>query len=200
MDIIELAKRLWNAQAYALHRLCESVGEGPFRDMAEALASAVRKGGRILVTGQGESGIAARKFVQNLCAVDVPAVFFHPGDSVRISGGLIQPGDVMVLISKGGATESVLRWMNVAQKRGIPSMCVTQNSASPLALGCDDPECRLLLSQVLKQDAVVPPGQLQPREAERAFDRFKALVPPQGAVTGDTRLRRRAKRLQGRQI
>ena len=66
MDIIELAKRLWNAQAYALHRLCESVGEGPFRDMAEALASAVRKGGRILVTGQGESGIAARKFVQNL--------------------------------------------------------------------------------------------------------------------------------------
>ena len=137
MDIIELAKRLWNAQAYALHRLCESVGEGPFRDMAEALASAVRKGGRILVTGQGESGIAARKFVQNLCAVDVPAVFFHPGDSVRISGGLIQPGDVMVLISKGGATESVLRWMNVAQKRGIPFMCVTQNSASPLALGCD---------------------------------------------------------------
>lgn len=62
------------------------------------------KKGKVIVTGCGTSGAAAKKIVHSLSCVSVPAVYLNPADAVHGSMGIITNQDIVIVISKGGNT------------------------------------------------------------------------------------------------
>lgn len=119
-------------EADALRRVAESLGE-PFVETVRRLEATLVGGGRILVSGMGKSGLAARKFAATLCSTGAPAVFIHPGEAAHGDLGLIAPGDVLVAISRSGDLESLGSVVSAAERLGVPVIAWTAVSGSALA-------------------------------------------------------------------
>ena len=58
--------------------------------------------GKVMITGIGTSGAAARKIAHSLACLEVPAVYLSPGDALHGASGMIHSEDVIIFISKGG--------------------------------------------------------------------------------------------------
>ncbi|MBR5902876.1 MAG: SIS domain-containing protein [Clostridia bacterium] len=104
-----------------------------FAKAVEVLANAER----IAAAGCGHTGIACRHFTHLMCCIERPARFISPAEAVHGGTGYIQKGDVLVLASRGGKTQELLPIMDIARAKGACIITVTENLASPLALGAD---------------------------------------------------------------
>jgi len=93
--------------------------------------------GRILTTGCGTSAAAARKIAHSLCCIERPAAFLNPSDAVHGALGLVQSGDVVVAISKGGGTRELLNLLPACKTKNAYLIAVTENPGSPLAVAAD---------------------------------------------------------------
>jgi arabinose-5-phosphate isomerase len=93
--------------------------------------------GKTVTSGMGKSGFVARKLAATLCATGTPAAFLHPAEAVHGDLGLLEPGDVVVLISKSGSTEELVRLLPRLQQAGVARIGLLGNVESPLAQGCD---------------------------------------------------------------
>jgi D-arabinose 5-phosphate isomerase GutQ len=108
-----------------------------FNAVVKALLDCKSAGGRIIATGRGNSGVVARKIAYSLCCVDIPAFYLAPGEGYHASMGIIQPGDLLLAVSRGGDSADVLELMKMARQKSARIVAVTANPASPMALSCD---------------------------------------------------------------
>lgn len=88
--------------------------------------------GKILVTGVGTSGAAARKVAHSLSCIEFPAGYLHPGDALHGASGTISPGDLLILFSKGGKSEEINKLSEIAGRRGALRLAVTESRDNPL--------------------------------------------------------------------
>ncbi len=107
----------------------------------ERVAEAVRVigdcKGKIIVSGCGTSAMAAKKIAHSLCCIERPALFLSPADAVHGALGLLQPGDVFILISKGGNTSELTQMIPACKtKKGI-LIGVSENPDSVIAKEAD---------------------------------------------------------------
>lgn len=93
--------------------------------------------GKILISGCGTSAQAAKKIAHSLCCIERPASYLNPADAVHGGLGLLQRGDVFILISKGGNTREILNLIPSACKKGASIIGVTENEESELAKKSD---------------------------------------------------------------
>jgi D-arabinose 5-phosphate isomerase GutQ len=100
-----------------------------FARAVDALAAAERIG----ASGCGHTGIACRHFCHLMCCIERPARFISPAEAVHGALGFIQPGDVMLLASRGGRTDELLPIADICRKKGATIIAVTEDPASPLA-------------------------------------------------------------------
>jgi KpsF/GutQ family protein len=129
-----LAIQVWRAEATALAALEHTVEPKAFRRCVEALAECR---GRIMTTGCGTSAAAAKKIAHSLCCIERPAAFLNPSDAVHGGLGLVQPGDVVIAISKGGSTQELLNLLPACKTKQAFVIAVTENPQSPLARVAD---------------------------------------------------------------
>jgi KpsF/GutQ family protein len=126
----ELACRVWQSEAASIAALPSLVDPVAFNRCVEALAACR---GRILTAGCGTSAAAARKIAHSLCCIERPAAFLSPGDAVHGGLGLVQPGDVVIAISKGGNTREILNLLGAVRTKQAFLVAVTENPQSILA-------------------------------------------------------------------
>ena len=94
-----------------------------------ALQACLACKGAILFTGIGKSGFIAQKVCQTLVSTGTKAVFLNPTDALHGDIGIVTREDLVVLVSKSGATdERTARPANLAQAR-------TGSSTGPQMLG-----------------------------------------------------------------
>lgn len=93
--------------------------------------------GKVLVTGCGTSGAAAKKIAHTLCCVNRPAVYISPADAVHGGLGIVAADDIVVLLSKGGATPEITNLVSACKVKGAATIAITENDASMLAKMCD---------------------------------------------------------------
>lgn len=89
--------------------------------------------GRVIVTGVGKSGIIARKIVATMNSTGTPAVFLHPTDAVHGDLGIVRGGDVVICISKSGATAELALLLPMFRRIGVPVVSLVGNLSSRLA-------------------------------------------------------------------
>jgi arabinose-5-phosphate isomerase len=119
-------------EADALNVLAGALDDS-FVETVRTLNEALDRGGRIVVSGMGKSGLAGRKFAATLCSTGAPAVYIHPQEAAHGDLGLIAPGDVLVAISRSGHLESLGPVVAAAERLGVPVVAWTGVAASPLA-------------------------------------------------------------------
>ena len=147
-DYATVAKQVIKLEGKAVTRLAETLDCDSFNDLVASVLKCKAKGGRVIVTGKGNSGMVAHKISYSLCCVDIPAVYLAPGEGVHASTGLIQPGDILIAVSRGGDSEEVVELMKIARQKNARTVAVTANPASPMALLSD-----LMLRVSIDRDA-----------------------------------------------
>lgn len=128
------ALHVWKTGAHELERLGRYIDRDAFARVVEVVADCK---GRILTAGVGTSAAAARKIAHSLCCVERPAFFLSPGDAVHGGLGAAQPGDVAILISKGGGTREIVNILPALRAKGVFVVGVTEKPDSPLARSSD---------------------------------------------------------------
>jgi D-arabinose 5-phosphate isomerase GutQ len=136
-DYASVARQVYKREGRAVTRLADTMDAEAFNAVVDALLDCKNAGGRIITTGRGNSGVVARKIAYSLCCVDIPAFFLAPGGGYHASMGIIQPGDVMLAVSRGGDSADVIELMKMARQKEAKIVAVTANPASTMALTCD---------------------------------------------------------------
>ena len=127
------AKRLLECEARSIERASARLG-AEFEQAVRLLADCP---GKVVTAGIGKSGAAARKLAATLCAVAAPAVYLHPAEAEHGDFGLLEPADVLVLVSKSGATAEMVRLARRAQELGAARLGILGRLDTELARLCD---------------------------------------------------------------
>ena len=105
--------------------------------MAAVAGLIVRTTGRIILSGCGTSAMAARKIAHSLCCIERPALFLSPADAVHGGLGVLQEGDLLILISKGGNTRELVNLIPACKSKKAVLIGVSENSESEIARRAD---------------------------------------------------------------
>ncbi|WP_318376231.1 SIS domain-containing protein [Enterobacter sp.] len=89
--------------------------------------------GKIVVTGVGTSGIAARKIAHMLACVERPAIYLNATDAAHGDLGFLRSGDLMIMLSRGGNSDELTRLLPGLAARQVPLISVTENRGSAIA-------------------------------------------------------------------
>ena len=93
--------------------------------------------GKVITTGMGKAGIAAKKLSATLCSIGIVSSFLHPGDSQHGDLGILHPDDCLIVFSNSGRTDEVIETVRLSKDIGISVIiAITSNPESPLADIC----------------------------------------------------------------
>jgi D-arabinose 5-phosphate isomerase GutQ len=129
-EMWEKARHVWKTGAYELNRLEQYLDTETFAECVRVLGETT---GRIATAGVGTSGAAAIKIAHSLSCIERPAFFLSPGDAVHGRLGQVQPGDVAILVSKGGGSREVVNMLPALETKQAYIIGVTENADSVLA-------------------------------------------------------------------
>ena len=123
-----------------LEREAEAVRHIPVSaDYERAIALIVehvhRQGGKLITSGMGKAGQIAMNIATTFCSTGTPAVNLHPSEAQHGDLGILQPDDVMLLISNSGKTREILELVTLARNLipNVPIIVITGHAQSPLA-------------------------------------------------------------------
>lgn len=80
--------------------------------------------GKVIVSGVGKSGYAARLLASLFCSMDVPAIFLSPTEAVHGELGVIRKEDVIIGISNSGRTRDLLHVLQYGSNLGAESIAI----------------------------------------------------------------------------
>ena len=91
--------------------------------------------GKLVASGMGKAGQIALNIATTFSSTGTPAVFLHPSDAQHGDLGVIQPNDVLLLISNSGKTREILELVDLAENlhKDLPLIVITSNKESQLA-------------------------------------------------------------------
>lgn len=98
-----------------------------------------QKGGKLVSSGMGKAGEIAKNISTTFSSTGTPAVFLHPSDSQHGDLGVVQPNDVLLLISNSGKTREILELVELARRlhSHLPMIVITSKVDSELAGSAD---------------------------------------------------------------
>jgi arabinose-5-phosphate isomerase len=91
--------------------------------------------GKLVASGMGKAGQIALNIATTFSSTGTPAVFLHPSDAQHGDLGVIQPNDVLLLISNSGKTREILELVDLAENlhKDLPLIVITSHKESELA-------------------------------------------------------------------
>ena len=94
-----------------------------------------QKGGKVVASGMGKAGQIAANIASTFASTGIPAVSINPAEAQHGDLGVIQPNDVLLLISNSGRTEEIVQLHRLASLLypSMPSIAITGEAGSPLA-------------------------------------------------------------------
>ena len=92
--------------------------------------------GRLIVSGVGKSGLIGRKLAATFASTGTPSYFVHALEASHGDLGMIQPGDVVLLLSRSGDSRELGDIIAYAQRFAIPIVAMT-NGGRRLAQNAD---------------------------------------------------------------
>ncbi len=93
--------------------------------------------GRVVLTGMGKSGLIARKIVATLNSTGTASIYLHPTDALHGDLGMVRKEDVVILISKSGATEELANLIPMLKRLNVKLIAMGGSRNSRLESECD---------------------------------------------------------------
>ena len=102
-NIISTGKQTIIAESYSIAALVDFINE----DFETAVSKIFESKGRLVISGIGKSAIIAQKIVASLNSTGTPSIFLHAADAIHGDIGMVQPEDVVMIISKSGDSPEI---------------------------------------------------------------------------------------------
>lgn len=98
-----------------------------------------RRRGKLVCSGMGKAGQIAMNIATTFCSTGTPAVFLHPSEAQHGDLGILQPDDLMLLLSNSGKTREICELTELAHglNPDLKIIVITGNADSPLAARAD---------------------------------------------------------------
>lgn len=133
MSLPPVAARVFDAAAAAVTLTRDRVGPA----FGTALALLEGCTGKIIVTGMGKSGLAARKMAATFASTGSPAFFLNAGDALHGDLGMVSSGDVVVMLSNNAGTAELLRMLPSLRRIGARTLGIFGRANTDLADAMD---------------------------------------------------------------
>jgi len=147
IDVLGTARRVIRIEAEEVARLEERLGQD-FMEAVSLIVACIERGGKVIVTGLGKSGLIAKKVASTMNSTGTTAFFMHPVDAAHGDLGMVGARDVVIAISKSGTTDELAVLLPTFKRLGTKMIAITGNLSSDLALECD-----LVLDAGVRQEA-----------------------------------------------
>lgn len=131
--ILASAQQTILAESEAISRLVDFLTE----DFVKAVEIIHQSSGRLVVTGIGKSAIIAQKIVATLNSTGTPSLFLHASEAIHGDLGMVQPGDVVICISKSGNSPEIKVLVPLLKRFGNKLIAITGNTTSFLGKEAD---------------------------------------------------------------
>jgi len=156
-SIQELALRTVKLEAGAIAQLAEYIND----DFVKAAEQVFACKGRLVISGIGKSAVIAQKIEATLNSTGTPAIFMHAADAIHGDLGMVQQDDIVMVISKSGASPEIKVLVPLIRNFGNTLIAMVGNTASFLAKNSD-----IILNTTVSQEAC--PNNLAPTSSTTA--------------------------------
>ncbi len=156
-NILAKGKRVIEIELEAVKALSEKLDES----FIEAVRLIYNSAGRVVFTGIGKSGLIARKIVATMNSTGTAAIYMHPTDALHGDLGMVRKGDIVIIISKSGATDELKNLISMFQRMGIKIIGILGVKNAVLSAECD-----VVLDASVKEEAC--PHDLAPTSSTTA--------------------------------
>lgn len=129
-QVVELLRAESDAIAKAAARLQ--------RDELERVLSILHNSqGKVILLGVGKSGIIAQKIAATMTSSGTAAIHLHPSDALHGGLGIVNAGDVVIMLSNSGETDELLELLPYLKRRNVPLVAIVGNVKSTIAQKSD---------------------------------------------------------------
>lgn len=127
--LINLANEVINTEIKGLESL-NNFFDDNFCQTIKTIASCQ---GKVIVSGIGKSGHIAKKISATFASTGTPAFFVHPTEASHGDLGMINSGDIVILLSNSGQTREIRDILYYCKKLNITIIGITRKIDSELA-------------------------------------------------------------------
>lgn len=92
---------------------------------------------KLILSGVGKSGIVARKIAATFSSIGITSIFLNPLDALHGDIGIVNEGDLCILLSNSGETSELLEIIPHLKSRKTSCIALTGNKNSSLSKVCD---------------------------------------------------------------
>lgn len=131
--ILATAKKTILSESESIANLINLVDD----DFAKSVELIYNGKGRLIVTGIGKSAIIATKMVATFNSTGTPSMFLHAAEAIHGDLGMVQPGDVIICISKSGNSPEIKVLVPLLKRFGNMLIGMTANKNSFLGKESD---------------------------------------------------------------
>lgn len=136
MNYPEKARRVIQLEIDELQRLHARIDDS-FARAIELMLPCVRNRGKLIVCGVGKSGNIGRKLAATLNSTGATTVLLNVGDALHGDLGVVDPGDLAILLSYSGETSELLDLLPHLKRFDISIVAITGGLQSTLAKNAD---------------------------------------------------------------
>lgn len=133
MDIKQSMRDILEAESRAIREI-------PVTDEYERAVNLIvhqvkELGGKLVTSGMGKCGQIAMNIATTFASTGIPAVTLHPSEAQHGDLGVLQPNDVMLLLSNSGRTTEIIDLVSLAHNLypQLKFIVITGNDKSELA-------------------------------------------------------------------
>lgn len=129
VDLLKEGLNVIKSERISLERLEKNIGN----NFVKACKLILQNKGRLMISGVGKSGHIGNKLAATFSSLGTPCYFVHAAEAVHGDSGMIEPDDIVIIISNSGETMEVLNFLPILLKRGVTIIAVTAYKDSTLA-------------------------------------------------------------------
>lgn len=93
--------------------------------------------GKVVILGVGKSGIIGQKIAATMTSTGTAALYLHPSDALHGGLGIVQPDDVVIVLSNSGETDEIVGMLPYLKNRQVAIVAIVGNMNSTLANRAD---------------------------------------------------------------
>jgi arabinose-5-phosphate isomerase len=131
--ILDDGRKVIKKEAEAIAGLASKLDE----NFTRAVELILQCEGRVIVTGMGKSGLVGKKVAATFSSTGISSFFLHPAEGIHGDLGLVRSEDILIVISKSGATEELYQILPTIKRLGVKIILLTGQLDSPLSAKCD---------------------------------------------------------------
>jgi arabinose-5-phosphate isomerase len=121
---LAFARAVIEEEGAALHQMAAGLDRS-FSRAVDLIVACAERGGTVLISGLGKSGLVGAKISATLASLGIPSYSVHPTEAFHGDLGRFTKADTVICISFSGETDEVVNLAAVLRQDNLPIIAIT---------------------------------------------------------------------------